>query len=1180
MAVDSREVPKVSVALGRLEIRLFGHLELVFDGAPWRFSAPPRAAGLLAYLVMHSGESISRAALATQTWPDDAEDEARGKLRRHLHRILRALPPTDRPWLDVTASTVRCDIRPDLWIDVAQFEEMSAVAARASEAVELYRGDFLDAHYDEWILMERERLRSRFLELCYDAARSARRNREFDATIRYAERMLSVDEWREDALRLMMTARYESGDRSGALASYERFATRLRSEMGVEPMPETLALRAAILENGPVPGQLSSFSGDAVASKAGTPFVGRASEIDTLNAAWLRAARGRGTTIFVGGVAGIGKSALVSELAAIVNGQGGRTLLGGTSNPEAYPYEPLADSLRRSLTLVSESHLDKVWLSSLAGLIPELHGALPGLPVAESLEPAHARTRLFEAIVRAVEQLSRVRPLLLVLEDVHWAQTATFDALEFLARRIGMIPVLVVATYRSEETNANHPATVIRSRLQSERRATTIGLSPLDADEVSDFVRKSRSGASEELIASIHRLSEGNPLFANQLLRGFEESGELPSERVAVRSVSEAILARYRALDERARTLAETAATCGRSFTVDTAARVIGCPEDEVLDALGTLLDRGIVREAGGTTFAYAFTHALIGASIYDATPQPFRVARHRRLAQLLSQAQESDPQTQASIARHWEGAGEFARAAEAFVRAAQAALDVYAREEAVEYARAAHGRADRDATRFRALQVAASAELRSSDAESWDADLVALEALAAHLGVDERAEALRLRERYAAQTGDLELHSATVAKMMTLAQECDDDLMRAKALLARAYFEMRSVRLENSHESLRKLLELAASTNDRELILRTRELLIQILVRLGDMDEARVELALQREALERDGSSVERRLALLNPESILAAQLEDGELLERVGAEMLEVARAAGDSYYEARAHTVMAHSAYIRQDFPGIRRHYERAIERFERVGDVRSLHATYLNWGEFEWRLGRFEDSMRQLERATALSTQPKTRTPDALSCIAVNRAAVLIALKRYDAALASAREAQSIVETIPEPRYRGEASIVLGIAELLTGSTQAALTRLDAAAIDCLEREDWHNASDALCWLIKGNADAGKASRAVAYRERLVMLFEQHRGAAVHPERICWTLGRLADALGETAESDAWIRQGLAALHETLAKLEDSTDREAYSSLPFNRALLEAEAALKSAARTRVSRQKSS
>src|SRR5579862_4868984 len=705
----------------RLVIRLLGEPSLSFGGEPLAQTVPARCMGLLAMLAMRRGDPPARASLAAAMWPDELDVDARANLRRHLHLLLNALPKLQGiDWIVATSRTMAWNDRSPAWIDVRAFEDALADPQRKLEAIELYRGDLLEGSYDECLFEERERLRGLYVNACFDAAATARRDLRFRDAISLADRIVAMDEWREDALRLSMTLRYEAGDRSSSLAQFERFAKRLASEMGVAPMPETLAVRDAILTNAPLVGSASRSGVEESAEKGGarTPFVGRQSELATLDSAWRHAASGRGTVLFLGGEAGVGKSRLVSEFASAVSAQGGRALVGETSNPQAYPYEPLVDALRRGLALILESPIAAPWLGALSEVLPELQAAFPEAGVPESLDSDKARRRLFEALSRTIERLARARPLLLVLEDLHWAQSATLEALEALARRIGAVPALIVATYRTDEVTPGHRLAAVRRRLQTERVAGTLELHAFRSGDVDEMVAKMNlAGDPKALSASVYARSEGNPLFAGLLLRDFAETGELAPERSAPPSIAAAISSRMAGLDEYARTLAATASVVGRSFTTDVLHSVLGWKESEILDGLGTLLDRGLIRASQSSAFSYAFNHALIEDAIYAGVPAAERVLRHRRIAEVLAHSGLDDREVLSSIARHWQLGGENARAGQAYLRSAQAAWAVYARGETIADSRAALSLLDDPHERFKALSLAIDAEQRSGDA-------------------------------------------------------------------------------------------------------------------------------------------------------------------------------------------------------------------------------------------------------------------------------------------------------------------------------------------------------------------------------------------------------------------------------------------------------------------------------
>jgi len=200
--VNGRSTRNLRTTVARLEVRLLGAAHFRHDGQPWRFSAPP---------------------------------------------------PSKTPWIDESGGHLVWHADADVAIDLARFERLVADPETAAEAVAAYGGDLLEGYDDdEWLTVERERLRSTYLEALLELAVRARRARDFAAGIAFAERLLSYDDLREDALRELIAARYASSDRGGALAVYERFVARLDEALHVEPMAETTAMAEAIRAHAPV----------------------------------------------------------------------------------------------------------------------------------------------------------------------------------------------------------------------------------------------------------------------------------------------------------------------------------------------------------------------------------------------------------------------------------------------------------------------------------------------------------------------------------------------------------------------------------------------------------------------------------------------------------------------------------------------------------------------------------------------------------------------------------------------------------------------------------------------------------------------------------------------------------------------------------------------------------------
>ena len=238
-----------------LRICLFNGLRISLDEQPLRFSALPRASSLLAYLLLHRDQPISRDRLGTILWPEESESQSRANLRRHLYDLRRTLPPDPpgTPWMLAETKTLQWNPLAPSWLDVAEFERRAALPEERQGALDLYTGDLLPEVYDDWIFFERERLRSQFFSLLEDLVESKRQAGDFSAAIYFNRQIIARDPLREDAARSLMRLLYATGDRASALGEYQRLEKLLEEALGVPPMPETLLLYTAILQNQPLP---------------------------------------------------------------------------------------------------------------------------------------------------------------------------------------------------------------------------------------------------------------------------------------------------------------------------------------------------------------------------------------------------------------------------------------------------------------------------------------------------------------------------------------------------------------------------------------------------------------------------------------------------------------------------------------------------------------------------------------------------------------------------------------------------------------------------------------------------------------------------------------------------------------------------------------------------------------
>ena len=1135
----------------RLVVRLFGQPALTFDGKPWVLKAPRRSYGVMAMLAL-KGEPVPRSVLAATLWPDDTEDEARSKLRRLLHVMLRALPHIDGgDWIVNSGSTVAWADHAPVWIDVAAF--VRGAKSRA-QAIDVYRGELLQDWGHE-LQAERGRLQMRFVDLCKDEALAAHHRLDYDGAIRYVERVLAVDEWREDVVRLAMALRYEAGDRTSALLTFDTFAGRLRDEMGIDPMPETLALRDAILMNFPVPGFVDRTT--EVSRDAGEParslFVGRQNELATMSAAWQRAAHGFGSTLFVVGRAGIGKSLLVSKFASTITGSGGaRILIGQTSSPEAFPYEPFVDAFRSNLQLLVEAPLKGPWLSALGEVLHEIHGVMNDLPPVEPLPPDKARARLLEAIARTLEHIARTRALVLILEDLHWGQEATISALELLARRVGALPILLVVTYRSDETAGVER---LRHALQREGRAESLPLAGLSVADVEELVRD--LGRPPEFAFQLHTASEGHPLFLAQLLRGAAGHDAVLTKETTLASLTDVILARLSDLDERTRVIAETASVAGYNFTSPVVARVLGWSETEALDSIGGLLDRELVRASGRSAFSYSFTHALIADAIYERVAPDERFVRHRRLATVLSRLEDKEEHF-ASIARHWRLGGEPQKAGEYYMAAARAAFRTYAREEAIALARSSLELVDSPNDRYAMAELIALAERRTADRERWKSDLDALAAMASQIGDEQRFFAFSERALFLTHTGDPAGLRETIGEMLALASRLGPR-ERCLALLELGKFEWRHGQLAASLASLEESLALAAASSDRESESAARNIIARVLLLLGREIDARAQLEAQHKLLG-ESSSAELLVAYYGTEEHMAFEMQDARLALRAGDEMLALALRTGDRMLEINAHNLLAFSGQFLSSAPEVRRQLALAMEKSERIGLVRGAAIIRNNLATFELEVGFPERALELTSQALPTLTSLDERLR--IGILQKNRAEAFLLLGDVDSAISCVEASRECAAAVDIPGAVVEAEMTFGSALCMAGEPKAGLPLMQGAVGAFRQSGPPAKFMEYLSRYVLAALDAEDAEHAVPAARELEALTTRSFDALYlwQPARVMLALARAAEYAGSASLAAHYFARGRDLVHTVAKRLAEEETARAFSALPFNKTLL--------------------
>lgn len=440
----------------------------------------------------------------------------------------------------------------------------------------------------------------------------------------------------------------------------------------------------------------------APAPAVGFPFVGRERELADLITALDAATSGAGGVHLVSGEAGIGKTRLVNELAAVVAARGARVLVGrcyeGDGAPAYAPWMGALGAYARGATaadLVSDL-ADNA--ADVAALVPEIRERLAHLPPLPLMDPERARYRLFDGVARFLARAAQRAPIVLVLDDLHWADHSSLLLLQFVARDIAASRVLAVGTHRDLLLPRDHPLAQALGGLARVEACRRLALSGLGAAEVGAFVR-AVAGVEPPaaLVATIHRDTDGNPFFVSELVRVLAASAALDAPLVGrpaiPATVRQAIAGHLGAVSSGCARALDAAAVIGREFEVPLLAEVLAAElppaavREAVLKAIDEALAIRLIEPVDALTAQarlrrYRFVHSLVREVVYDG----LGAGRQARLHELVGEALERrapDLAPASELAHHFANAGAADRAVDYACAAAEQASAVMAYEEA-----------------------------------------------------------------------------------------------------------------------------------------------------------------------------------------------------------------------------------------------------------------------------------------------------------------------------------------------------------------------------------------------------------------------------------------------------------------------------------------------------------------
>jgi DNA-binding SARP family transcriptional activator/tetratricopeptide (TPR) repeat protein len=639
----------------RLTLRLFGGFQARLGERGLTFPTR-KAQALLAYLAVRPEQNYTRNKLAAMFWGGRGKEQARQSLRQSLSALRGAFAPFQLRILVVEGDRVMLD-QPSIDVDVAEFERLaSRDAPRDLErAAVLYVGDLLDGvdvgeePFEEWLRGERARLRETAVHVLTRLVPHQAKSGSPESAIQTAVRLLALDPLREETHRTLMRLYARHGRLGDALRQYQACVSALRAELGVEPAEETRRVyREIVPRRRPVvSARQSRAPSGAGAPEPGArlfgpaghpPLINRQKELAQLRDALGNALSRRGGTTIILGEAGIGKTRLAAELVREMERRGGRVLAGHAYETErTLPFAPWVAVLRAGLRLYEEvaPRPKPIWQDELAKLLPELgeprSAAVGGNPI-----------RVFEAVAHFLRDLVAFRPLLLVVENLQWADETSLRLFTFLVRRIDAWPLLMVGIVRREELGES---TVLGRLLQESDGRSPLRRLSVGALSRADTAALVRALAGRDIDAptavrlanQVWLMSEGNPFMVVESMRALETGeiapvhGRLPLPQ----RVREVIAGRLERLSPRARQIVAAAATIGREFDFALLERASALGEFQTTVGVEELVRKHVIHGIGDRL---DFSHDTIREVALTQISPHRRKALHRRVAIALEQ--------------------------------------------------------------------------------------------------------------------------------------------------------------------------------------------------------------------------------------------------------------------------------------------------------------------------------------------------------------------------------------------------------------------------------------------------------------------------------------------------------------------------------------------------------------
>ena len=645
-------------------------------------------------------------------------------------------------------------------------------------------------------------------------------------------------------------------------------------------------------------------------------FVGRQREMDELKAALEDSLSGRGRMVTLVGEPGIGKTRTSQELATYAGLRSAQVLWGRCYEEQGVPpYWPWVQAIRSYVRERDPQELSAemgAGASDIAGIVSDVRERLPGLPPSPELDPEQARFRLFDSISAFLKTASQRQPIILVLDDLHWADKPSLLLLQFVARELAGSRLLLVGTYRDMELSRQHPLAESLGELTRERTFQRVLLRGLTREDVGRFIEVATGIAPQEgLVAAVYTQTEGNPLFVTEVVRLLVQEGDLTADRAAGREswtvripegVREVIGRRLNRLSERCNETLTIASVVGREFRFEQLRGLVqDISEDRLLDVLDEALGARVIEEMPEAVGHYQFTHALMQETLVDELSLTRRVRLHSRIATALEELYGDNAEAHAAELAHHFAQAEAVLGSEKLVHysllAGEKSLEARAYEQALTHFQlglTSKGVALDSSEKTADIEAAAllsglgQAQLGTLDRQGREEGVISLTRafnyyiesgftqravdiaayyLPINFGRDliERAlesvtpdshDAGRLLSRYITPLrADYDKAQEAFRQALSIAREQGDHALEMRALVDVGCVEFTNCLFESSLERNRAAIELAKRVDQPAEESHARYDLAHVLLAVGDLEEAAQHASAIVEPAQRSGT-------------------------------------------------------------------------------------------------------------------------------------------------------------------------------------------------------------------------------------------------------------------------------------------------------------------------------------